>query len=90
MAQLAESPTPVSSFRWNKVQEQKIPMLVWIKLESKDKKYSLIAFFIFSDTFYLLANQSLDPNLQDIASDYIVHYDYDQVLLRFDLVYLAI
>ena len=34
---------------------------------------------IFSDTFFLLANQSLDPNLQNIASDYIVHYDYDQV-----------
>ena len=33
-----------------------------------------------SDTFFLLANQSLDPDLQTIASDYIVHYDYGEVL----------
>jgi hypothetical protein len=34
----------------------------------------------FSDTFYKLANQSLDSNLQKIANDYIVHYDFDQAI----------
>ena len=34
----------------------------------------------FSDTFYKLANQSLDSNLQKIADDYIVHYDFDQAI----------
>ena len=34
----------------------------------------------FSDTFYKLANQSLDSNLQKIAADYIVHYDFDQAI----------
>ena len=35
--------------------------------------------FTLSDTFFLLANQSLDPNLQEIAASYIVHYDYNEV-----------
>ena len=34
----------------------------------------------FSDTFFTLANQSLDSNLQKIAKDYIVHYDYSQAI----------
>ena len=49
-------------------------MILKVKV-SKEKIVSII----FSDTFFLLANQSLDPNLQNIASDYIVHYDYDEV-----------
>ena len=32
-----------------------------------------------SDTFFLLANRSIDPNLRQIASSYIVHYDYKEV-----------
>ena len=38
--------------------------------------------FTLSDTFFLLANQSLDPNLQEIAASYIVHYDYNEVNYR--------
>ena len=34
----------------------------------------------FGDTFYKLANQSLDLNLQKIAEDYIVHYDFGQAV----------
>ena len=34
----------------------------------------------FGDTFYKLANQSLDANLKKIAEDYIVHYDFDQAI----------
>ena len=30
----------------------------------------------FGDTFYKLANQSQDPDIQKIAKDYIVHYDF--------------
>ena len=33
-----------------------------------------------SDTFFLLANRSIDPNLRQIAASYIVHYDYKEVL----------
>ena len=36
----------------------------------------------FSDTFYRLANQSLDSNLKKIAEDYIVHYDFDEALFN--------
>ena len=32
-----------------------------------------------SDTFFLLANRSIDPNLRQIAASYIVHYDYKEV-----------
>ena len=31
-----------------------------------------------SDTFFLLANRSIDPNLRAIATSYIVHYDYKE------------
>ena len=34
----------------------------------------------FADTFYKLANQSLDVNLQKIAEDYIVHYDFGEAI----------
>ena len=34
----------------------------------------------FGDTFYKLANQSLDSDLQKIAEDYIVHYDFGQAV----------
>ena len=34
----------------------------------------------FADTFYKLANQSLDEDLQKIAKDYIVHYNFDQAI----------
>ena len=64
MAELAAYPTPVSSFR----------------LKSLSKLQNIFTHRYFSsDTFFLLANQSLDPSLQKIASDYIVHYDYDEV-----------
>ena len=32
----------------------------------------------FSDTFFALANQSMDPSLQKIAETYIVHYDMEE------------
>ena len=35
---------------------------------------------LISDTFFLLANRSIDPNLREIAASYIVHYDYKEVL----------
>ena len=64
MAELAAYPTPVSSFR----------------LKSLSKLQNIFTHrYFYSDTFFLLANQSLDPSLQKIASDYIVHYDYDEV-----------
>lgn len=34
---------------------------------------------LLSDTFFLLANRSIDPNLRQIAASYIVHYDYKEV-----------
>ena len=34
----------------------------------------------FGSTFYKLASQSLDPDIQKIAEDYIVHYDIAQAL----------
>ena len=34
----------------------------------------------FSDTFFALANQSMDPNLQKIAETYIVHYDMEEAI----------
>ena len=36
--------------------------------------------FSFGDTFYKIANQSRDRDLQQIASDYIVHYDYSEAI----------
>ena len=30
----------------------------------------------FGDTVYKLAKQSLDPDIQKITEDYIMHYDY--------------
>ena len=56
--------------------------MILARLTIKNKQscsWNCTVFIISSDTFYLLANQSLDPNLQNIAKDYIVHYDYDQV-----------
>ena len=59
---------------------------VQLQVDSQSKSHNFYTYwfaldklYIFSDTFFLLANQSLDPNLQNIASDYIVHYDYDEV-----------
>ena len=72
MAQLAATPTPVSSFRLTRNQ---IHFNTYWYLQVAKENSSVS----FSDTFFLLANQSLDPNLQNIASDYIVHYDYDEV-----------
>ena len=40
-----------------------------------------------SDTFFLLANRSIDPNLRAIATSYIVHYDYKEA--RFFFHYLT-
>ena len=34
----------------------------------------------FSDTLFLLANQSQDPNVQSIAQTYIVHYNLDEAI----------
>ena len=34
----------------------------------------------FGNTFYKLANQSLDPDIQKITEDYIIHYDYAQAV----------
>ena len=33
-----------------------------------------------SDTFFLLANQSTDSNIQKIAETYIVHYDMEEAI----------
>ena len=42
-------------------------------------KYSLPV-SSFGNTFYKLANQSLDSDLQKIAEDYIVHYDFNKAV----------
>ena len=34
----------------------------------------------FGNTFYKLANQSLDPDIQKIAEDYIVHYNFAEAV----------
>ena len=34
----------------------------------------------FSDTFFLLANQSTDSNIQQIVETYIVHYDMEEAI----------
>ena len=34
----------------------------------------------FGNTFYKLANQSLDPDIQKIAKDYIVHYNFAEAV----------
>ena len=34
----------------------------------------------FSDTLFLLANQSIDPNVQKLAKTYIVHYEMGEAI----------
>ena len=34
----------------------------------------------FGNTVYKVANQSLDPDIQKITEDYIIHYDYAQAV----------
>ena len=41
---------------------------------------SLLPVASFGNTFYKLANQSLDPDIQKIAVDYIGHYDIAQAV----------
>ena len=51
------------------------------------KKYKYWKYSVVSDTFFLLANRSIDPNLRTIATSYIIHYDYKEA--RFFFHYLT-
>ena len=85
MAQLAESPTPVSSFRWNKVQEQKIPMLVWIKLESKDISCSVTPSIFWQTRVLIQIFKTLHQTTLFIMI--MIRYCYDLILYCFDLIW---
>ena len=34
----------------------------------------------FSDTFFILANQSSDPAIQELAASWIVHYEFEEAI----------
>ena len=34
----------------------------------------------FSDTFFILANQSSDPAIQQLAASWIVHYEFEEAI----------
>ena len=34
----------------------------------------------FSDTFFILANQSTDPAIQQLAASWIVHYEFEEAI----------
>ena len=80
MGELAKSTIPVSSFRsyltnlHSPPNHERSHSLYLCALKSFSSPSCTL-----SDTFFLLANQSLDPNLQEIAASYIVHYDYNEV-----------
>ena len=84
MDQLAASTVPVSSFRfpptYTNMQLRKF-------IKKTIQKYNYWKCSVISDTFFLLANRSIDPNLRTIATSYIVHYDYKEA--RFFFHYLT-
>ena len=80
MGQLAASTVPVSSFRSAGQKTSKFINTQDIKHICNFYKSPELPLSLISDTFFLLANRSIDPNLREIAASYIVHYDYKEVL----------